>query len=31
MEIMKTPVLDGQGKLNPVTAKVRAKYRHLIA
>ncbi|WP_432813691.1 hypothetical protein [Pantanalinema sp. GBBB05] len=26
-EIMKTPVLDAEGKLNPVTAIVREKYR----
>ncbi|WP_236146864.1 hypothetical protein [Scytonema millei] len=25
-EIMKTPVLDEQGQLNPVTATIRAKY-----
>jgi hypothetical protein len=31
MEIIKTPVLNSQGHLNPVTANVRAKYRHLIA
>lgn len=28
-EIMKTPVLDGEGKLNPTTATVQAKYRTL--
>lgn len=28
-EIMKTPVLDTQGQLNPVTATIQAKYRTL--
>jgi hypothetical protein len=28
-EIMKTPVLDSEGQLNPVTATIRAKYRTL--
>lgn len=28
-EIMKTPVLDGQGQLNPATATIKAKYRTL--
>jgi hypothetical protein len=31
MEIMRTPVLDGEGKLNPVTAQIKVKYRNLIA
>ncbi|MBE8969200.1 hypothetical protein IQ277_24145 [Nostocales cyanobacterium LEGE 12452] len=28
-EIMKTPVLDSEGQLNPVTANIQAKYRTL--
>lgn len=28
-EIMKTPVLDSEGQLNPATATIRAKYRTL--
>jgi len=28
-EIMKTPILDSEGKLNPATANVQAKYRTL--
>ncbi|MEW6491474.1 MAG: hypothetical protein AB1589_02825 [Cyanobacteriota bacterium] len=28
-EIMKTPVLDSEGQLNPATASIRAKYRTL--
>ncbi len=28
-EIMKTPVLDSEGQLNPVTASIQAKYRTL--
>jgi len=28
-EIMKTPVLDSKGKLNPITATIQAKYRTL--
>ncbi|MBE9004783.1 hypothetical protein IQ259_06995 [Fortiea sp. LEGE XX443] len=28
-EIMKTPILDSEGKLNPVTATIQAKYRTL--
>ncbi len=28
-EIIKTPVLDGQGNLNPLTANIREKYRYL--
>ncbi|MDZ8050002.1 MAG: hypothetical protein RMX68_030840 [Aulosira sp. ZfuVER01] len=28
-EIMKTPVLDGEGKLNPITANIYAKYHKL--
>lgn len=28
-EIMKTPVLDSEGQLNPVTATIKAKYRTL--
>ena len=28
-EIMKTPVLDSQGNLNPATATIKAKYRTL--
>jgi len=28
-EIMKTPVLDNEGQLNPATATIRAKYRTL--
>jgi hypothetical protein len=28
-EIMKTPVLDSQGKLNPATAKIKAKYGYI--
>ncbi|AUB41411.1 hypothetical protein COO91_07459 [Nostoc flagelliforme CCNUN1] len=28
-EIMKTPVLDSEGQLNPVTATIQAKYRTL--
>jgi hypothetical protein len=28
-EIMKTPVLDGEGQLNPATATIQAKYRTL--
>jgi hypothetical protein len=28
-EIMKTPVLDSKGQLNPATATIRAKYRTL--
>lgn len=28
-EIMKTPVLDGEGQLNPATATITAKYRSL--
>ncbi|BAZ28774.1 hypothetical protein NIES4074_12080 [Cylindrospermum sp. NIES-4074] len=28
-EIMKTPILDGDGKLNPATASIQAKYRTL--
>jgi hypothetical protein len=28
-EIMKTPVLDGEGNLNPATKNIRAKYRTL--
>jgi hypothetical protein len=28
-EIMKTPVLDGEGNLNPATKNIRAKYRAL--
>jgi hypothetical protein len=28
-EIMKTPVLDGEGQLNPATATIKAKYRTL--
>jgi hypothetical protein len=28
-EIMKTPVLDSEGKLNPATANIQAKYRTL--
>ncbi len=28
-EIMKTPVLDGEGQLNPITASIQAKYRTL--
>ncbi|MEH2299198.1 MAG: hypothetical protein V7K88_09185 [Nostoc sp.] len=29
VEIMKTPVLDSEGQLNPVTATIQAKYRTL--
>lgn len=28
-EILKTPVLDSQGKLNPATAKIKAKYGYI--
>jgi hypothetical protein len=28
-EIMKTPVLDNEGQLNPITATIQAKYRTL--
>lgn len=30
-EIMKLPILDSQGKLNPATAKIQIKYHQLVA
>lgn len=29
-EIMKLPILDSQGKLNPATAKIQIQYHHLV-